>query len=214
MEEGLNKPRDGWGIFLWYMIALYSRELPAVSQSWRTDLGVLWDPVRWGVNLILNLILFVRASVRYQNHKTHKLAIYRRISTDINRSLCRSNSLGTSHSTQGWDDFSSSTAALHFTVLHSTHGLNILSKYRAIIRGHDLDTQILLIQQLPIYITEGLLGTLHIYQYHAMPFVKPPPSEFYDISFDCPSPEMKIITLETVKFRWKMQNTPCKSTRL
>ena len=39
----------------------------------------------------------------------------------IKWSLCRSNSLGTSHSTQGRDDSSSSsTAGLHCTVLHSS----------------------------------------------------------------------------------------------
>ena len=34
--------------------------------------------------------------------------------------VCRSNSLGTSHSTQGQDEFSSSfTTLLHYTILHS-----------------------------------------------------------------------------------------------
>ena len=58
----------------------------------------------------------------------HQLPLYTRLcksiyspKTGINWSVCSTESLGTSHSTQGQDDSSSSsTAGLYCTVLHST----------------------------------------------------------------------------------------------
>ena len=55
------------------------------------------------------------------SHQTSQIQFSPISGEGINWSVCRSNSLGTSHSRQGWDDSSSSfTARLHYTVLHST----------------------------------------------------------------------------------------------
>ena len=83
-------------------------------------------------SLVMNLLALHRAIavIAFSHYSTTNLLLYTfqifssNLSKPITRggikwSLCRSNSLGTSHSTQGRDD-SSSTAGLHCTVLYST----------------------------------------------------------------------------------------------